>query len=70
LVAARDGDVYKLDIQTGQATDGSPAVTGQTVESDLSSDQKDNVFFVPRSASLYVVDASGTLAVTPFALPQ
>jgi outer membrane protein assembly factor BamB len=70
LVASRDGDVYKLDVQTGQPIDGSPGVTDQTVEADLTSDQKDRVYVVPRSATLFIVDAAGTVAVTSFALPQ
>ncbi|MBI5285563.1 MAG: PQQ-like beta-propeller repeat protein [Chloroflexi bacterium] len=70
IVAARNGKVFKLDLSSGQADAGSPVTAGTKILADLSTDGANTVYVVPKSATLYVVDASSQLAVGYIPLPQ
>jgi hypothetical protein len=67
VVAARDGDVFKLNLQTGERMGGT-LVVGSRIESNLTADGDGNVFVVPRDATLYVIDATDDLTASTFQL--
>ncbi len=67
VVAARDGRIYKIDPANGESM-GEPVDIGSTTEADLKVDADDNVYVVPRSATLYIIDAGGDLTSSSFTL--
>lgn len=69
VVAARDGRVYKLDLATGEANPNS-IDTASTIEANLAIDGDDNVYVRPRSAVLYILDATDGLQASSVALPN
>jgi outer membrane protein assembly factor BamB len=68
VVAARSGEVFKLDLASGTAQSG-PIEAGDRVYADLTTDGS-SVFVKPTSATLYVMDAAGGLAAETFPLPE
>lgn len=70
VVANRAGQVYKIDLATGQA-DGSPATAGTRIYANLTSDGAGLIYVSPTSATLVVLDASNGLTTSgTFLLPQ
>jgi len=67
VVAARDGDVFKLNLQTGEPIGGTLAV-GSRIESNLTADAQGRIFVVPRDATLYMIDATGNLTASTLQL--
>lgn len=63
LVVSRDGQLYKLDLESGEAIEGSPAVIGEgsTVEADLALDENELLYVVPRDPSLWIYEVAGGL---------
>lgn len=68
MVAARNGDVYKLDLGSGEPQ-GSPVVAGTTVYANLTADDASMVYVVPTSATLYVINAARNLETSVYSLP-
>jgi len=69
IVAARDGSVRKLALADGMPQ-GTTLELGVTVEADLARDDAQNVYMIPRSANLFVIEAEGDLASSTFPLPR
>lgn len=72
LVVSRDGKLYKLDLESGEAIEGSPALIGDgsTVEADLALDENELLYVVPRNPSLWIYEvAEGLRSRGEFPLP-
>ena len=73
VVASRDAQLFKLNLETGQQLEGSPALVGEedTVEADLTLGEGDLVYVVPRGPNLYVFEAAeGLRSRGGFPLPN
>ncbi len=72
LVVSRDGKLFKLDLESGDAIEGSPALIGDgsTVEADLALDENELLYVVPRDPSLWIFEvADGLRSRGDFPLP-
>jgi outer membrane protein assembly factor BamB len=71
VVAARNGHIFKLDLASGTSSDGGTMVLGGVeVLADLvNKPGGDGVYVVPSIATLFEVDASGTLGALPGSTP-
>jgi outer membrane protein assembly factor BamB len=67
VIAARDGDVSKVSLESGELMGGSLIVESK-IESNLTADDDGRVFVVPHDATLYIIDASGDLTAARFPL--
>jgi outer membrane protein assembly factor BamB len=73
VVASRDAQLFKLNLETGEQLEGSPSLVEEnaTVEADLTQGNGGLVYVVPRSPFLYVFEASeGLRSRGGFALPN
>jgi outer membrane protein assembly factor BamB len=73
VVASRDAQLFKLNLETGEQLQGSPSLVEEnaTVEADLTQGDGGLVYVVPRSPYLYVFEAAeGLRSRGGFALPN
>jgi outer membrane protein assembly factor BamB len=73
VVASRDARLHKLDLQTGQAIEGTPVIIedANTLEADLALDERERVYVVPRERVYYVYEtAEGLRSLGGVPLPN
>jgi outer membrane protein assembly factor BamB len=71
VVAARNGKVFKLDLATGQQSEGvPPTIAGTKILADLTTNGQSTIYVLPMSAVLYVIDASTEFSAVSVPLPQ
>ena len=69
VVAAKNGNIYKLDLVTGRSVDdATPVILGSSVLANMATDGDKTVYIVPSGAGVYVLDASGALSA-PGSIP-
>lgn len=69
IVAARNGTVSKFALADGMPQGGTIEL-GLPIEADLTRDDAQNVYMIPRSPSLFVIEAEGDLATSTYPLPR